>query len=218
MSTELTSTTKDGPLSGLFMDMKLTEEGDECEACFNAPEDKQYRLINCGHLFCLPCLKQLIELCIQDDNFPIPCCKDGCDKSLSKMDAFKLFTLHKFQWDSFQYISSNFKKLVLNGNGSSKTYRTCPTPTCRRIYSVPESAAEVMCGSCKTKICTACKKHAHDGYSCTTWETRNDAKHVEIWAKTRGDIQQCPKCRIYIEKNGGCENMVCLCGTSFKWL
>ena len=218
MSTELTTKTKDGLLSSLFTDMKITEEG-ECEACFNPPEAKHnYRLRNCGHLFCTPCLKQQIELCMQDDTFPIPCCKDGCKMSLGDKDACKLFTIHNFKWSNIQYIAGNFESL--NGNGSSKSYRTCPIPTCRSVYSVsvPENAAEVMCRTCKTKICTACKKQAHDGYSCTTWETRNDAKHVETWAKTCGDIRQCPNCKIFIEKNGGCENMTCLCGTGFKWV
>ena len=152
MSTELTTTTKDGQLSALLTDMKITGE-DECEACFNLPKDKHhYRLRKCGHLFCMPCLKQLIKLCMQDGTFPIPCCKDGCKMRLETVDAWNLSTMRIFQWNDIKYIITG------NGNSSGNSYRTC-----RSSYRVPESAAKVTSQGCKTKICIACNNEAHDG-------------------------------------------------------
>ncbi|CAE7370501.1 unnamed protein product [Symbiodinium natans] len=30
-------------------------------------------------------------------------------------------------------------------------------------------------------------------------------------------VKRCPKCREYIEKNGGCDHMTCRCGHQFSW-
>jgi ariadne-1 len=95
------------------------------------------------------------------------------------------------------------------------------------IYSSASgSAKQVECSKCKYRFCWACKNESHFPSSCNSagqWLTKcsSEAENIQwILAKTN---KRCPKCKVHIEKNQGCNHMTCRkhaggCGYEFCWL
>jgi len=46
--------------------------------------------------------------------------------------------------------------------------------------------------------------------------TRRQA-HADVPNLRALGLKRCPRCRVVIEKNGGCNQMVCRCGCRFRW-
>ena len=94
------------------------------------------------------------------------------------------------------------------------------------IYSATAGVAkEVECKKCNFNFCWACKQSTHFPSSCHLSQKWNDKNSSEsenlawILAKTK----RCPKCKVHIEKNQGCNHMTCRkhaggCGYEFCWL
>jgi len=80
----------------------------------------------------------------------------------------------------------------------------------------------VIC-PCKSNWCFGCQYEDHWPASCEAYksykhQTVSESRDVE------GDVIQkyvivklCPSCRYPIEKFGGCDHMVCMCGATFCW-
>jgi hypothetical protein len=77
----------------------------------------------------------------------------------------------------------------------------------------------VVCNGCRTTYCFKCGEQ-HEG-DCTLykkWKNLNRSGDI-LFQKTAIDCgyKQCPNCCRYIEKNGGCQQMMCKCGKEFNW-
>mmetsp|Transcript_1021 Transcript_1021/g.997 ORF Transcript_1021/g.997 Transcript_1021/m.997 type:complete len:162 (-) Transcript_1021:5-490(-) len=79
----------------------------------------------------------------------------------------------------------------------------CPKPDCVGVAYKERGKRMAMCFLCE---------HA--------WEA-NPCGHEKEWEKPGFDgerVRRCPKCQAPIEKNGGCNHMVCTrCGRNFDW-
>ena len=76
-----------------------------------------------------------------------------------------------------------------------------------------KSSPMMRCPKCSKQFCFNCKTSEwHEGSTCEAfqkWKKENsqgDTKFEE-WAKKNTKI--CPKCKVKIEKNGGCDHMTC---------
>jgi len=64
------------------------------------------------------------------------------------------------------------------------------------------------------KFCFVCLKDWHEGKKCDV----DDEEGFQIWKKNK-IIKQCPKCKMYTEKNEGCNHMTCVeCKYQWCWL
>ena len=73
--------------------------------------------------------------------------------------------------------------------------------------------------TCGNEICRICGENDHFPSNCgdiKTWARIVNANEAQ-WLH---DIvtQQCPMCKMAIDKNGGCIHMTCKCGHSFCWI
>lgn len=83
--------------------------------------------------------------------------------------------------------------------------------------------SEIRC-KCSFVWCWACGEEAHRPADCKTvnqWNIKNSAESENIsWI--RANTKKCPKCHKPIEKNQGCNHMICSkaggCGHEFCWL
>lgn len=76
-----------------------------------------------------------------------------------------------------------------------------------------------MCKSHLTdREAVACCPHARPASRIPFWtfQQRNQRGLTDEEVRTLG-LQRCPRCRIVIEKNGGCNQMTCRCGARFRW-
>ena len=102
------------------------------------------------------------------------------------------------------------KQWIDTGINSGQLYATCPDTSCRRKFTIADirlidrATADKLAATIKEAECAAAMTRLEDpGYDA--WATAAQAKH-------------CPHCHAAIEKNGGCDHMVCWrCGNDFQW-
>merc|ERR1712150_109829 len=70
---------------------------------------------------------------------------------------------------------------------------------------------ERPCPTCKTIICMSCNEIAGLNHKCAAYDvdTEIDPETLGLLKET---AKQCPKCGFFVQKNGGCNTM--LCGTN----
>ncbi|KAK6190741.1 hypothetical protein SNE40_002538 [Patella caerulea] len=197
----------------------VQEEFPECCACLCPIEDTSqlYRLEYCGHAYCFDCLGQQITVAIQSKDIPILCSEEECQKPLVWNDFVNSFK--KAQVNPNALLGSAVTRFMMNDKDDA--YRHCLTPDCPMIYRVTSDGIVFSCYECGIRICTTCHVEYHDGLSCQQYKANvMDKLQVEIYLKEFGNTtKHCPGCNILIEKNYGCNHMVCsACKISFCWL
>ncbi|CAG2250486.1 DHX8 [Mytilus edulis] len=195
----------------------IENEEHQCAICFMETEDgEMYRLESCGHPFCKTCIVSQLESAVGNSDFPLSCCKEGCDELWSWKDITKLslqsgMTINNLvNRATSSYIARNSKK-----------YKYCTSPECPSVYRVTNMANEFSCGECGVRICTACHIQYHDGISCDTMkELKEDTSGIAIWLrKDPHNRKLCPGCGLPIEKSSGCDHMECTkCRRHFCWV
>ncbi|TWW72046.1 putative E3 ubiquitin-protein ligase RNF144A-A [Takifugu flavidus] len=105
----------------------------------------------------------------------------------------------------------------------------CPSSTCQAVCQLKETDSPalpqlVQCAVCALEFCSACKASWHPGQACpenilpiTSFlpgENSSFYKNEEDDAP----IKRCPKCKVYIERDEGCAQMMCKnCKHAFCW-
>lgn len=99
---------------------------------------------------------------------------------------------------------------------------TVSTKKCNYIVWIKSKPASrrVLCSSCQTQYCFMCLLPYHAPNSCQTIRKWN--LKCQDDSETRNYLlvhtQDCPKCKVCIEKNGGCSHMTCnRCKHEFCW-
>ncbi|KAG8173069.1 hypothetical protein JTE90_023551, partial [Oedothorax gibbosus] len=98
----------------------------------------------------------------------------------------------------------------------------CPTPDCQMIFRISNNGTVFDCPLCANSICTQCKELYHYGMSCSLNRcSKEDSDYdLKVWmSRNPSGRKQCPKCSAPIEKNGGCNHMICWkCQCHMCWL
>nr|XP_040138039.1 E3 ubiquitin-protein ligase RNF144B isoform X2 [Ictidomys tridecemlineatus] len=100
----------------------------------------------------------------------------------------------------------------------------CPVADCQTVCPVaasdPGQPVPVECPSCHLKFCSCCKDAWHAGVSCRDSQPIVlPTEHGALFGTdAEAPIKQCPVCRVYIERNEGCAQMMCKnCKHTFCW-
>jgi hypothetical protein len=159
--------------------------GTMCPVCLDHPEASVH--LECGHLYCYPCLKHFLITGVTDKN-PILACMEcltpipvnALRKILPRSDLEDLFEL---VFDT--HVRTNPEK-----------FKFCGTPHCTRLYLLsPKDSANppaFHCPSCLRSICSACQGVPHEGVTCFEWEINQNAEVqkadalLEKWAGRKG--------------------------------
>ncbi|KAL2894728.1 putative E3 ubiquitin-protein ligase ARI2 [Bienertia sinuspersici] len=195
------------PLSSVFM----------CEICIEDKPASEFTTMDCGHQYCNDCwTKHFIVRINEGQSRRVRCmahkcsaiCDDGKIRFLvSREDSATAEKFNRFLLES--YIDDN------------KRVKWCPSvPHCGRAIRVEEDEfLEVEC-ACGHQFCFGCLCEAHSPCSCLMWELWKkkcqDESETVNWITSH--TKPCPKCHKPVEKNGGCNLVVCVCGQAFCWL
>lgn len=107
---------------------------------------------------------------------------------------------------------------------SLPNFRWCLGPNCSFGQEHPDDPKEnpiVVCSSCGFVQCSHHNTPWHTDKSCEEYDafliagSSNAEKRSEKIIKKIA--KRCPGCERYINKNGGCGHMTCLCGRQFCW-
>ncbi|CAF1066519.1 unnamed protein product [Adineta ricciae] len=186
-------------------------------------EEKQMFSLKCRHTFCTDCWKTyLINQIVNEGLAQTIVCPDSQCEILVDED-----TVRKFLHDD-EFVQHIYTKIVLNSYiDNNPRARWCPGKNCERIInassltSAYNYAQLITCNHCQTSFCFQCSQPWHDPIKCVLLSQWNkklfDDTQTIVWLKVNTKI--CPKCRVNIEKNGGCNHMTCRnCTHEFCWI
>ncbi|XP_022442457.1 E3 ubiquitin-protein ligase RNF144B isoform X4 [Delphinapterus leucas] len=191
-----------------------------CKLCLCEQSlDKMTTLQECRCIFCTACLKQYMQLAIREGcGSPITCPDMVClnHGTLQEAEIACLVSVDQFQL---------YQRLKSEREVHLDPYRTwCPVADCQTVCPVassePGQPVLVECPSCHLKFCSCCKDAWHAEVSCRNSQpsvlpTEHGALFV---TEAEAPIKQCPVCRVYIERNEGCAQMMCKnCKHTFCW-
>lgn len=113
-----------------------------------------------------------------------------------------------------------FLKAVLQYSTPWESRLFCPNTSCGEFIPPrskldPKHPFEVMCRTCRTKVCTTCKRNGHRlGQDCPEdWELDTVLKIGE-----NSGWRRCYKCRTLVELAQGCTHMTCRCKAQFCYI
>lgn len=201
--------------SELAKELSLIEEGFSCPICLedNIKSDEVFIFTTCKHKQCRDCTRNHFESLIKSSTFPLNCpyCKsEATDEDVELVVPLELFN----KYDEFRL------KFLME---SDKNYVNCPHPGCKNgvIVEDPRLFNPWKCTSCKNSFCLKCKETSHNG-SCEDykkWKIENgqvEDKLNDLIKK--GNLKICPSCGFGVEKDGGCESVLCTkCKIGFCW-
>ena len=176
-----------------------------CKICMDGIPFGQEFHLKCGHMHCQRCVRAFLEENIRNGAvMELKCPEEKCECRFTKNDIKKL--CKKDEYEKYLKFRENIEVNM------SKNLRWCPAPNCGRFIE-SKSKTHVIC-ECGFHMCFKCGEAWHSGSSCT----KNYEKLYSGWAKDK-KIQKCPKCKIRIEKNEGCNHMTCTrCNYQWCWI
>ena len=178
---------------------------EECRICYEKIDTSKGVILQCGHFCCRNCMFYYIKTEIENSKvFKLKCFERNCDSELNedfvqsqiKDDKELLKKYDDYKVRATIYLS-NDKKF-------------CPEPDCNSYLQEDPTNRYVQCKN-GHKYCYRCLKPWHGKSKCD----EEIDKEFQIWKKDKV-VKKCPRCKIYTEKNEGCNHMTCA-ECKFQW-
>ena len=186
---------------------EIDESKNLCLICFNNELlSTNSTKFQCSHQFCNKCISYYIKDKIDSCEVKIKCLMAGCLYILPE-DIIK-----KFIDDETYKKYIKFKKRAIFKENLSNNLIPCIYPDCEEWVKYTEGDnINVQC-NLGHKFCAKCKEKQHPGKRC-------HFKEISSLINKKSRIKLCPNCNNLIEKNDGCNKVVCpLCDYVFCWI
>lgn len=193
-------------------DSVISIEGDnECVVCYdNVPlEESQGSHLSCGHICCDSCWFEYLKAQIEEAKVSkITCVDYDCKVILEK--SFIEKRIEKSP-SLIQKYKKFLQKAEIIDNPKKKF---CPEPNCESFLEQTNKKVKYLKCQAGHQYCFICLKHWHGKKPC---EDETD-KDFQLWKKNK-TLKRCPNCKMYTEKNEGCNHMTCAeCQYQWCWL
>ena len=172
----------------------------ECKVCFEELdiEEKKLNELSCGHLFCTYCWFNYLRKTITEANVEsIKCMEHGCNQIISEHFILKHISENRELAEKYQKFKKRAEIL------QDKNKKLCPNPDCDSFLQKSKSKY-VQCEN-GHEYCFDCLKPPHGKKSC---DYNLEQKLINLAKGKR--VKRCPRCKIYTEKNQGCNLMTCV--------
>ncbi|XP_046674597.1 LOW QUALITY PROTEIN: E3 ubiquitin-protein ligase RNF14-like, partial [Homalodisca vitripennis] len=213
----------------------------ECNVCFSGVPGELCKQLSCSHVTCVDCLKRMCEVHIKHGTMEsIVCSQENCGLEIPANLIKELVSKELYD---------QFDRLMLNrtlDKISNMTY--CPLLHCQYPIATEGDEALAVCPSCNHAFCIFCKRAYHGIEGCRmkseekqqlikAYQNADHERRLEL-EKRYGKRQlvelvntaqteewmsenskKCPCCNVNIEKNDGCNKMICRkCNANFCWM
>jgi ariadne-2 len=187
-----------------------------CSICYDSKSvNTEMNCLECLHLYCNSCWKTYFSGLIKESNTSqFECMHSKCQLNANESFLYKIL-------NNETKLCEDYKNLLdLDLIKSSADLRKCPNSDCEYLIWAKPAARRVVC-YCSTQYCFLCTNAYHSPNSCDIIRKWN--KKCQDDSETRNYLlvhtQDCPKCKVCIEKNGGCAHMTCYhCKHEFCWV
>jgi len=194
----------------------ILEENFDCSICTEPVHLSQMFFVDsCGHMFCVECVTMYCRTKIVDGDLSIKCPDRDCSELITYQEI-----KHLIEDDSD--LDGKYEKFLFDrALESLGDIVWCPIPHCQQPIPTNRHFTEIKCIKCSFIFCVKCKEQTHDGFTCEQFKKYGGKIDTfEVWLEIKGsDVKQCPECRYYTEKIGGCASIVCAkCKKKYCWL
>lgn len=191
-----------------------------CFICFETMNESKpgIAMESCGHWFCRECWREHL---LNKKFSKLLCPEFNCDKEVDFSTILQILNISEVR----KHLIRRSESLV------QMQQKYCPNEKCGRVLSTVLARTHMNAAcECGIKFCSHCFKPPHWPAPCDIsqqyWELLK-RKGIDISVNNsdfstsvpemlvQGKI--CPKCNRFIEKDGGCYSMECICGTMFCW-
>ncbi|GMH17519.1 hypothetical protein Nepgr_019360 [Nepenthes gracilis] len=188
-----------------------------CGVCIEDKSADEFTIMDCGHYFCNNCWTEHFIVQIREgQSRRIRCMEHKCSSICDEAKIRNLVTARDSD------LAEKFDRFLLESYiDDNKRVKWCPSvPHCGNAIRVEDDEfCEVEC-ACGEQFCFSCSYEAHSPCSCLMWEfwakKCQDESETVNWITV--NTKPCPKCHKPVEKNGGCNLVMCVCGQSFCWI
>lgn len=188
----------------------------ECKICFLPCSSAAMTGLECGHEFCSTCWARYLTTKIMDEGMgqTIACAAHGCDILVDDESIMNLIADPKVKLKYQQLITNSFVEC-------NRLLHWCPSPDCGHVVKVSHFEVKPVTCVCGKYFCFACGENWHDPVQCKwlkKWIKKcDDDSETSNWIAA--NTRECPKCHATIEKDGGCNHMICKrCKFDFCWV
>ncbi|KAI9586105.1 E3 ubiquitin-protein ligase ariadne-1-like [Glossina fuscipes] len=191
---------------------------EECKICFSHLSADSMTGLECGHRFCLTCWCEYLTTKIITEGLgqSISCAAHGCDILVDDVTVTKLVHDPRVRIKYQQLITNSFVEC-------NQLLRWCPSVDCTYAIKVAHVEPRPVRCNCGHEFCFVCGENWHDPVKCLwlkKWIKKcDDDSETSNWIAA--NTKECPKCNVTIEKDGGCNHMVCKnqnCKHDFCWV
>lgn len=188
-----------------------------CDICLTPIAASSFTGIECGHQFCQRCWKEYLTTKIMDEHVgeSISCPAHSCDILVDEIFVGQVVKDQQVKVRYHRLIADSFVV-------SNILMKWCPGPDCANAVKANYTDALPVTCLCGYTFCFGCSEPVHGPVKCQwlkKWLKKcNDDSETSNWISA--NTKECPKCHVTIEKNGGCNHMVCRnnnCKADFCW-
>ena len=161
----------------------------------------------CEDTYCSHCWFSYLQSKIDEGFGNIKCMNFNCKENLN--DEFIKSIIKDNNKLMEKYNKFSLKMEILN----NKNKKFCPVKNCDSYGEKTSKNKYVICKK-GHKFCFNCLKNWHGNEECE----KKEEEDFKIWKKGK-IIKQCPNCKMWTEKNEGCNHMTCAeCKYQWCWL
>jgi len=174
--------------------------------------------LTCEHAFCHSCWVKYLSTKIMEEGQSgrITCPTLNCNMLIDDQTVLPLVQDKKVKLRYQQLIANSYVEC-------NKQMRWCPKAECGHAVKVVYPEFQPVKCVCGTIFCFLCGDSWHEPVKCDLlrkWKKKcDDDSETSHWIAA--NTKECPKCHVTIEKNGGCNHMVCKnsdCKAEFCWV